>query len=85
MHNFLERVDKLKFARGISDEILFESAIDLFDGKVLMWFRSNRYRVSDWENLSKLLRRDFEQPEYKTRLYQDILARTQEQTEPFVD
>lgn len=85
LHNFLERVDELKSARGISDDVLFESAIDLFEGKALLWYRSNKHRVSNWESLSRLLRRHFEPPEYKTRLYQDILARTQDQTESFIE
>lgn len=48
VHSFLERVGELRVARGVSPQQLFESAIDLFDGKALLWYRSNRQRFSDW-------------------------------------
>ncbi|KAK4879247.1 hypothetical protein RN001_007393 [Aquatica leii] len=36
---FLERVDELQIARGVSEEELFLSALDLFTGRALNWFR----------------------------------------------
>lgn len=85
VHNFLERVTELRLARGVSEADLFESAIDLFDAKALLWYRSNRARFNDWQTLTDLLRKHYEPPDYKARLLQDILSRTQDSSESFVD
>ena len=52
--SFLDRVDELKVARHISDAELFTSAIDLFEGKALLWFRSVQGRCRNWTELSAL-------------------------------
>lgn len=85
VHNFLERVQELQFARGVSDQQLFESAIDLFDGKALLWYRSNRSRFRDWKGLSKLLVHHYQPPDYKPRLLQEIMSRVQDPSESIVD
>ena len=46
-HNFLERVEELRLARNLSTKQIFDSAIDLFEGKALNWFRGNRTRFHD--------------------------------------
>lgn len=83
--SFLERVNELKVARQVSDHVLFKSAIDLFEGKALLWFRSNGNRCSDWQELSQLLKKHFLPPDYRPRLFQEILARTQGPDEPIVE
>lgn len=85
VHNFLERVDELRLARGISELELFESAIDLFEGKALLWYRANRSRFSDWNSLARLLCKHYEPPDYKNRLLQEIMSRTQDNSESIVD
>lgn len=40
LNSFLERVTELAYARGVSERELFLSAIDLFTGKALIWYRS---------------------------------------------
>ena len=85
VHNFLERVEELRSARNMSIRQLFDSAIDLFSGKALNWFRSNRDRFHDWFSLADLLRRHFEPPDYRARLFKEILERTQDTTESIVD
>lgn len=57
--SFLERVDELRAARGISKEELFSSAIDLFSGPAVVWFRSIKSRVNSWDALEQLLRKNF--------------------------
>lgn len=52
VHSFLERVNELRVARGLTEAQLFDSAIDLFEGKALLWFRSNRDVFNDWKSLS---------------------------------
>lgn len=85
VHNFLERVDELRVARGVSESQLFESAIDLFEGKALLWFRSCRDRFNNWKTLRDLLVKHFEPPDYKARLFEDIQNRTQDPNESFVE
>lgn len=85
VYSFLERVSELSLARNVSERELFHSALDLFSGKALQWYRSNRTRFSDFYELSTLLISHYGPPDYKIRLYNDILNRTQDQTETFID
>ncbi|KAK9730857.1 Retrotransposon gag protein [Popillia japonica] len=81
----LERADELRVARGLTVAQLFDSAIDLFEGKALLWFRSNRDVFRDWNSLSALLIKHYEPPDYRARLFEDILGRTQDPNESFIE
>lgn len=85
VHNFLERVTELRVARHVSEKEIFDSAIDLFAGKALNWFRANRTRFTNWKTLSELLVHYYEPPDYKSRLLREILDRTQDTSENIVD
>ena len=85
VHGFIERVKELSKARNISDRQLFESAIELFSGKALNWYRANIDRFDDWDSLSELLCRHFEPPDYKSRLFRDIIERTQDTSEGIIE
>jgi len=85
VHNFLERVSELRKARGVTTLDLFQSAIDLFEGKALNWFRANCTRFNDWDSLSSLLVKHFEPPDYRPRLFKEILERTQDPSESIID
>lgn len=85
VHNFLERVQELRVARNVSEQQLVESAIDLFEGKALLWYRSNKYRITDWKSLCELLIKHYEPPDYKDRLFEELLARTQDPSESFIE
>lgn len=74
---FLERVDELRIARNVSLEMLFDSAIDLFRGKALIWFRAYRSSVTDWDGLTKLLREEFQPYDYNEKLLEEIKRRSQ--------
>lgn len=43
---FLQRVEELRRARGITEIQLFRSAVDLFTGNALIWYRSTVGRIS---------------------------------------
>lgn len=45
LNSFLDRVDELSVARKITKEDLLGSAIDLFSGRALLWYRSIRQSV----------------------------------------
>ncbi|XP_031328723.1 uncharacterized protein LOC116180357 isoform X2 [Photinus pyralis] len=83
--SFLERVDELRKARHVSERELFASALDLFEGKALLWYRSVVTRCASWTELSELLRKHFLPPDYRPRLFQEILARVQGPSEPFIE
>mgnify|MGYP005984845299 FL=1 len=82
---FLERVEELRIARGLSTEELVRSAVDLFEGRALNWFRTIRERVHRWTDLENLLRAHYLPPDYKHRLFHEILSRTQGQNENCID
>lgn len=74
---FLERVEDLRLSRNVSKTQLFESAIDLFKGEALLWFRMVRREVNDWDSLVNLMRQEF-MPSYTADiLWNQILRRTQ--------
>lgn len=81
VHNFLERVSELRIARNISEQELFDSAIDLFTGKALVRFHANRHQFYSWESLSDLSSRHFETLVYRPRLFREMLDRTQDPSE----
>lgn len=74
---FLERVNELKIARNSSDAILYNSAVDLFTGNALIWYRANRDNFSDWNELMCGLRGEFLASDYDDRLFEEIKHRTQ--------
>lgn len=77
LNAFLERVDELCVARYVSREELFDSAIDLFAGRALVWYRATRKSVSDWNELVSQLREEFQPHDYDTKLFDEIKRRTQ--------
>lgn len=75
--NFLERVEELRLARNISTLELFNSAVDLFKGSALIWYRSVRDSVTSWDALVSMLKRDFLSPDYDSELWIQIRERKQ--------
>ncbi|XP_054257569.1 uncharacterized protein LOC128982646 [Macrosteles quadrilineatus] len=75
--SFLERIEELRIARGISEKELLDSAVDLFAGSALIWHRSNRQRIGSWEQLKTELKAVFQNPDYDHLLLKEILNRTQ--------
>ncbi|VEN61770.1 unnamed protein product, partial [Callosobruchus maculatus] len=48
---FLERVTELALSRKVSEQDLFDSAVELFSGDAVVWYRSIRSSVTDWQSL----------------------------------
>lgn len=78
---FLENIEELCLSRNVSKDMLFNSASDLFMGKALLWFRSIRGQVANWEQLVNELRAQFQPPNFNEKLFQEIRSRTQGSTE----
>lgn len=74
---FLERVIELSKARNVSETELFNSAIDLFEGQALIWYRSIRDKVSTWAELVTQLHTAFLPLEYDETLLDEIKSRKQ--------
>lgn len=79
--SFLERVEELRRARGVSYGELYESAVDLFSGPALVWYRSTVHRIKSWPELCKEMKIVFQSPGYALRLQQEIFNRTQGEKE----
>lgn len=74
---FAERVAELKLARNSNDSLLFKSAVDLFSGNALLWYRANRNCFSNWKELIEGLRAEFQVADYNEKLMEEIKKRTQ--------
>jgi hypothetical protein len=74
---FLQRVDELMTARHVDQNEVFLSALDLFEGNALKWYRNNRTSVSNWEELKRGLRSEFQPLNYNEKLFREIRRRTQ--------
>lgn len=75
--SFLERVDELCIARNVTRVQLFNSAIDLFQGKALIWYRANKSQFSCWNELVTQLREVFLPYNFDERLFDEIKSRCQ--------
>ena len=56
---FLEQLEELCVARGVSHESLFMSALDIFSGPARVWYSVNRHSVNNWLELVELLKKRF--------------------------
>lgn len=81
VNSFLERVELLREARGVTKVELFHSACDLFKGPAWTWFVNNRSRVNSWDDLVIKLKEDFLPYFYDDDLEREINSRTQGQHE----
>jgi hypothetical protein len=81
-HSFLERVEELASAYGMSTSKLFSSAVCLFVDEGLTWYRGIKSQVTTWEELHDLLINEFQAVDYEYRLLGEIRSRTQGKEEP---
>uniref|UniRef100_A0A6P7GSF2 Uncharacterized protein LOC114345855 n=1 Tax=Diabrotica virgifera virgifera TaxID=50390 RepID=A0A6P7GSF2_DIAVI len=78
---FLEKIRDSARSRNISQDVLFRSAFDLFDGNAAIWYRSVRNTVNSWNELITLLKTAFLPPDYNDNLFDDIKSRKQKKSE----
>ncbi|KAK4887431.1 hypothetical protein RN001_003702 [Aquatica leii] len=79
--SFLEHVTDLSKSRKISDDELFNSAVELFVDDAFIWFRSVKNTVSDWTSLVSLLKSEFLPTDYEDQIWEQIKSRKQKRTE----
>lgn len=77
LNSFLERTQELQLSRNISKNQLFLSAIELFKGDALIWFRAIKNSVYNWEELVEKLKSDFLPSDFNERLWDEVTSRTQ--------
>lgn len=83
--SFLERVEELKISREVSDELLFQSAFDLFEGDALVWCRATKPTVSTWSELVAELKYYYLPINYDDAIWEELRNRTQGYDEqPFI-
>lgn len=80
--SFLDRVEDLRRADGVSFEKLLNSAARLFVDQALVWFRAIRPKVTSWQELQSLLLDDFSAVDYDYKLLGEIRLRSQGADEP---
>jgi hypothetical protein len=81
VHDFLFRLQELKYSSEISDAELLRNCVHLFEGEALLWFRTNRSRVDTFDSLIELLKLEFQPLEYERCLKNQIRARLQDEKE----
>lgn len=81
VRSFLQKVEEFREARNISPTKLYTYATEIFTDDALIWYRSVKNEVYDWNELSTLLKKDFGQFDYDYKLMSEIRSRTQGESE----
>lgn len=74
---FVQKVEEFRTSKGVTDSKMLLSAIDIFSGDALHWYRSVRNQCDDWSTLILRLKDDFDIPDYDYRMLSEIRDRTQ--------
>lgn len=82
--SFIEDIEEMAEARGVSKSRLFLSASELFKGDALLWYRPRKGTFLNWEDLLVKLRDAFLPPDYEVNLMNDIRKRTQGDDEKLI-
>lgn len=83
--DFIQKVNALAQSRGVSDQELFDSAIDFFSGQALKWYYTQRSQTNSWVELSEKLISDFIEVNYYDNLLDTIRQRRQQTNESIVN
>lgn len=81
VNSFLEQVEELSYARNVTKDELFRSAVELFDGPAKVWFRLIRKNVNSWNELVAALKKDFLPKDADDDLWECIRSRKQKRDE----
>lgn len=82
LHSFLERITEFAHSRNISNEQLFNSAVELFTSDAFSWYQSIKSLVNNWHDLVDLLKRDFLNADIDEDIWEEIKRRRQKPNEP---
>lgn len=81
VRSFIQRANEFSLARNISGTKLLAYATEIFVEDALHWYRGVREQVSTWDELTVLLKTDFDRSDFDYRLLSEIRARTQGKNE----
>lgn len=84
VRSFIERLEELRQARGISADRALIAFTDLLDKSALHWFRSYKQTFTSYKHVLARLREDFDIPDLDYRLTQEIRSRTQAKQETII-
>lgn len=79
---FLEQVEEYRVARGVSEDELFSSVIDLLEGRAKSWYRSVRLTISSWSDFVRELKNEFLADDFQTDFLEEIRKSYQGEFEP---
>lgn len=83
LNDFLSQVQMYARADGVSNAELLRSAVYLFTGPALTWYRAYGPRIVSWEHLVQTLRQEFLPYDYDYGLLREIEQRKQGKGESF--
>lgn len=78
---FIERVEELMLARGVSEDEMLVSIIDLLQGSALSWYRSVRSKITCWQHFIELFKNEYQPYDYENELWKEIRGRMQGSSE----
>lgn len=81
---FIERLEELRIARGISEKSALIAFSDLLEKSALYWFRANKQLIDSYQHLLARLKEDFDIPDLDYKLIKEIRMRTQAKQESIV-
>lgn len=73
--DFLERIEEVRLARGVSHEQLLRAAPEIFTQEALLWYRTKKFTT--WSELTSQLREAFRPYDYENSLWDEIRRRSQ--------
>lgn len=84
VHSFIQKVEEFVQSRGIAYDKILSLAFEIFTDDALHWYRYNKDRVSTWQELCVILKKDFSNSDYDYRLAAEIRSRTQGERENII-
>lgn len=74
---FIQKLDEFRTAKNLTEQKMLLSAIDMFTGDALHWYRATRAKITDWKSLLANLKEDFDVADFDYRMSAEIRSRSQ--------
>lgn len=81
LYSFLESITEFSQSRHITEDDLFNSAVELFSGDAFVWYRSIKSLVNNWQGLVQRLKSDFLNSDIDEDIWEQIKKRKQKNNE----
>lgn len=76
LSEFLEQLEEKSVARGTKKEQVYAAISDILTGPTLIWYRTHRERIKNYDELIESLRWSFRSDDYELALWEEIRSRT---------